>query len=108
METIAQMAMERILQLDGRKGSINAGQGSLKGLLNPTNMPTYKILVLDTGNGLETRILVNEAVVEFIEGREEEVEFIQYVGLNDNELELIMAYDIAVITKESEVVFREG
>lgn len=107
METIAQLAMERVLQLESRKGSISVGQGILIGSLNPINMPTYKILVLDTGDGLETRILVNEAVVEYLEQIESDLELIQYVGLNDRELELVMSYDIVLQTNKSEVVFRD-
>lgn len=108
MDTISQLASECIQRMEGRKGSLSVGQGSYKGALNPTNMPSFKIMVLDTGDGLETRILVNEAVIDFIEEQLEAIEFIQYVGLNDNELELVMAYNIVIITNESEIVFREG
>lgn len=108
METLAKLAMERVLQLEGRNGSLNIGQGVLKGFLNPTNLPTYKILVLDIGDGVETRILVNESIQEYMDKEDAEVELVQYVGLEDNDLGLIMSYDVVLFTSNSEIVFREG
>jgi hypothetical protein len=108
METIAQLAMQRVLQMEGRKGSISIGQGSFIGSLNPTNMPSYKLMVLNLGDGLETRVLVSQEVMFLIEENLSSVEMIQYVGLSDNDLGIIVSYDIVIMTNDNEIIFQEG
>lgn len=107
ISTLSLLSLMRISHLEEEPGSIYVCQGTIVGFLTPTNMPTYRIVVLNIGNGKETRVLIKETVCETLENYLNEITLLQCIGIYDFELELVLAYDTIALTDKEEIVFRQ-